>query len=563
MAKITALLLIFISLLSYGQNDFYIHFISDQEDAFQQEKTKNYDSKEEVTDYLNKVRNKKIRKGYVLASIDHIEWRNDTAFVDFYLGKEFKDIVIAFDQEDAFIIRKTPKFNERLIAHLPFEPQLVEQLLQGVSDYLNSNGYPFSKVYLKLDKIHPSASVAHLIIEKGPLIVIKEILIKGESKVKGKYVQNAISIKEGDEYNKQNLQNISLKIEQIEFVKEIRPHEILFTPEGAKLYLYLESIPVSSVNGIVGLQPNPLTQKTTVTGDVKLKLLNIIKHGEELKINWKSLQPKTQELDLAFNFPFLFNTPFGIDTRFNLYKLDSTYLKTKIHLGIRYYLSGGSYIKVFYQAENANLLSGASSIPNNNLSAVSSNNYGIGLFRNRTDYLPNPSRGFLISLDVSAGRRKSKPDTGDSTIVSTTFRGDLNVEVFIPITRRHVIRIANSTHTYYAPRIFQNELYKFGGLKTQRGFNEETLFATTYTTFTAEYRFLVDRNSHAFAFFDQSFYEDNTKKYTQDHPFGFGLGYSFGTKLGIFSISYALGKQFNNPIQIRDGKVHFGYIAYF
>ena len=563
MSQITTLLLIFISLLSYGQKDHYIHFNEDQKDAFQQEKTKKYSSKEEVLTYLNKLRNKRIRKGYVLASIDSVKWENDTAYVDFYLGEKFEEIVISFDQKDAYIIRKTPKFNERLISHLPFRPILVEQMLKGISRYLNSNGYPFSKVYLKLEEVESGTSKAHLVIEKGPLVVITEIAIRGESKVKGKYIQNAISIKEGDIYNQKLLQSISLKIEQIGFVKEIRPHEILFTPEGAKLYLYLESIPVSSVNGIVGLQPNPITQKTSFTGDVSLKLLNIIKHGEELRINWKSLQPKTQELDLAFNFPFLFNTPFGIDARFNLYKLDSTYLKTNIHLGIRYYLSGGSYIKVFYQAENSNLLSGASSIPNSNLSPVSSNNYGIGLFRNKTDYLPNPSRGLLVSIDISAGRRKSKPDGGDSTIVSTTFRGNLSIEGFIPITRRHVIRLANLTHSYYAPRIFQNELYKFGGLKTQRGFNEETLFATTYTTFTAEYRFLVDKNSHAFAFFDQSFYEDNSKKYRQDQPFGFGLGYSFGTKLGIFSISYALGKQFNNPIQLRDGKVHFGYIAYF
>ena len=320
---------------------------------------------------------------------------------------------------------------------------------------------------------------------------------------------------------------------------------------------------MSSANGIVGLQPDPSTDKTTVTGDVNLKLLNIIKHGEELRLNWKSLQPKTQELDVAFNFPFLFNTPFGIDARFNLYKKDSTYLKTNFQIGVRYYLSGGSYIKVFYQAENTNLLSGASTVPNSNLSSVKSNNYGIGFFRNKTDYLPNPSQGILISLDVSAGRRKNKPAGKDTTIIATTLKGNLNIEGFIPIARRHVIRLANATHTYYAPKIFQNELFKFGGLNTQRGFNEETLYATTYTTFTVEYRFLVDKNSHAFAFFDQSFYEDNAKQYTQDHPFGFGLGYSFGTKLGIFSISYALGKQFDNPIQIRDGKVHFGYIAYF
>ena len=218
---------------------------------------------------------------------------------------------------------------------------------------------------------------------------------------------------------------------------------------------------------------------------------------------------------------------------------------------------------MFYQAENSNLLSGASSIPNSNFSSLSSNSYGLGIVRNNVDYLPNPSKGFRLSADISAGKRKSRPTQGDTLNISTIFRGNINVEAFIPLTPRNVVRVANVTRSYYAPNIYQNELYRFGGLNSQRGFNEQILFATTLTTFTAEYRFLVDRNSHAFVFFDQTFYENNTEKYVKDHPFGFGLGFSFGTNLGIFSISYALGKQFNNPIQIREGKVHFGYIAYF
>jgi hypothetical protein len=289
----------------------------------------------------------------------------------------------------------------------------------------------------------------------------------------------------------------------------------------------------------------------------------VLKRGEKLDINWKSLQPATQELNLELNLPFLFNTPFGIDTKFNLYKQDSTFLTTDIYAGVQFFLQGKSYITAFYNANNSNLLSGASSLPSSNLSSVSTNRYGLGFLRQTLDYLPNPSKGFTIESNVSIGQRKSRRPSSDSTIKSTTFLGEINLEAFIPLASRHIFRIANSTKSYYAPAIFQNELFRFGGLTSQRGFNEKVLRATTLTTFTAEYRFLVDKNSHAFAFFDQTFYENTSKKYVNDHPFGFGLGFSFGTNIGIFSISYALGKQFDNPIQLRDGKVHFGYVAYF
>jgi hypothetical protein len=73
----------------------------------------------------------------------------------------------------------------------------------------------------------------------------------------------------------------------------------------------------------------------------------------------------------------------------------------------------------------------------------------------------------------------------------------------------------------------------------------------------------VDKNSAVFVFYDQAFYEDRSNLYVKDMPFGTGVGFSIGSKIGIFSISYAIGKQFNNPIDLKQGKVHFGYIAYF
>lgn len=563
MLRILTLLGILMTFNLFGQNSYYLLISSSKPEMYSENKIRKFDNQSEITTYLEKQKSKLIKKGHVLASIDSIQWQGDTAVVEFYMGEQFKTIQIDYDEENRYLIRKTPRLSERLIAKLPFTPEMVDQTLTSISRHLNSTGYPFSKVYLKMDEIQPNLSTAFLHVERGSLVTIKEIHIKGESKVNEKFIQSAISIKEGDIYNIQNLQNISSKIEQVQFIKEIRPYEILFTPEGAELFLYLEGTPVSSINGIVGLQPNELTGKTTVTGEVRLKLLNIIKRGEQLQLEWRSLQPKTQELKVDFNFPFLFKTPFGIDAKFNLYKLDSTYLQTNFTVGVRYFFSGSSYLKAFYERDNSDILSGGQNSLNPNLSTTSTNSYGLAYTKNQVDYLPNPSKGLNISAQLSAGRRKSQPNLNDSSTVSTTFKGRFEIEAFIPIFPRHILRLANRTSSYYAPDIYQNELFRFGGLNSQRGFNEETLLATTMTTFSVEYRFLVDRNSHAFLFFDQSIYESNENEYIQDTPFGFGVGYSFGSKIGIFSISYALGKQFDNPIKMKDGKVHFGYIAYF
>ena len=54
-----------------------------------------------------------------------------------------------------------------------------------------------------------------------------------------------------------------------------------------------------------------------------------------------------------------------------------------------------------------------------------------------------------------------------------------------------------------------------------------------------------------------------TLVYRRDNPFSGGIGINFETKPGIFSISYALGAQENNPILFKTAKIHFGFVNYF
>lgn len=556
---------------SIGQERFKLVFYNSNSAATQKITKKTFSSKDKAIKALNKLRIQKIKKGFVLASLDSINWSGELGQVYFYEGPKFKGLTINVDQNDIYLARNIRGINQRKLNSLKLSSQEIGEVMSNVSEYLENNGYPLAKVYLELERVNEDKTEAQLKIEKGPIMKVKEIHIKGESKISSKYVENVIGIKKEDFYAENRLRQISSLIEQVVFLNEIKPHEVLFTPEGAEVFLYLESNPVSLLNGVVGIQPDPISGENIVTGDIRLKLQNILNRGEMLDINWRSLQPQTTDLRTKLNYPFLFSTPFGVDGKFELYQRDSTFLTTNANIGIQYFLRGGNYFKVFFEAQNSNLLSGTSNVsnnsnlglPSNDLASVSSNQYGVGVFRRQIDYLPNPSRGFTFEIDGLIGRRSSRILNVDTSNISTTFSLRSDINWFLPLAKRHVFRIANRTRVYYAPTIFVNELYRFGGLMTQRGFDEEELFASSLNTTTIEYRFLVDKNSHAFLYYDQTFYESNAENYYKDAPFGVGAGFSFGTKIGVFSISYGIGKQFDNPMLLRNGKVHFGYISYF
>jgi hemolysin activation/secretion protein len=308
---------------------------------------------------------------------------------------------------------------------------------------------------------------------------------------------------------------------------------------------------------------------------VRLALLNSLGRGELFDINWRRLQEETQDLKAKANFPFLFNTPFGIDYQIKLYKKDTTYIETNQNIGIQYSLTGTDYFKVYANPKTSSLLStkGLESLtvlpPYADISATI---YGIGYRTERLDYRFNPRKGYSLTVSAGAGNRRIKknsklnPSLYDSLkVVSAQYNSDFEGAVYLPLIQRSAIKIGlQSAWQYNSTKIFVNELFRFGGLKTLRGFDEESILASSYVIGTLEYRFIFEENSFINLFFDQGYYENKVpEKSIYAHPFGFGAGISFQTKAGIFSLNYALGSQFGNPIFLRSGKIHFGIVNYF
>jgi outer membrane protein assembly factor BamA len=513
---------------------------------------------------LDDLTKKAFKKGFILSGIDSSSFSLKCVNIAFHAGLKWDKIEITpkVSTEEYVILRQF--YKEKMLLKIPFRPKEIEAMFEQIhSDYLNA-GFPFCKVYLDSLNTENEIPSAKLKIETGSKYLVSEIFVKGDSTISPNLISMITGVQKGDLYNHDAIKNISNTLLQQAYIEQIKPEEFLFTEKGLEIYLYLKAKGISSINGALGLQPNPNNSKISLTGEINLKLINILRRSESFQLNWRNIQSQTQALSTALTMPYLFKTPFGIDAQFNLYKRDSTFIELRSLVGINYSLRNGLNIKAYYQNFTSNMLSsGNTSSVFQNLSNVRSDNYGIGISKRSLDYIPNPTRGILLSSEMTFGNRKSRLNDSIEWLSNTTYKASFNFEWYIPIYKRNVIKFSNKSDFYYAPEVFQNELFRFGGLQTLRGFNEEELFASSKTVFSVEYRFLLDKNSAVFAFYDQGIYENNSVNYKRDTPFGFGGGLSFGTNLGIFSISLALGKQFDNPLLLRNSKVHFGYIAYF
>ncbi len=523
-----------------------------------------FKSTTEAIRFLKELQIEAIKKGYLGASVDSIQITENNVTTSFDCGNKYKNIQLTSSKEGLELVRSNARISEKMLLKTPVQPIELSRVMKEILNACTSSGYPFAKCYLKNLKENNQQLSAELIIEKGAKFQLTEIHVKGDSSIALNFISTLTNLKIGEEYNEKILSDLSRKITQLNYIKEIKPFELLFTEHGFEVFLYLKSVPISSLNGVVGLQQNANNSDVNLTGELDLKLVNVLKRGEQINLNWRSIQAQTQNLKATINYPFLFKTKFGFDGQFQLYKRDTTFLELKTMVGAQYQLNSGNYLTLFYQNTSSSRLGGSSNNPLfSNLSNVSTHAYGISYFNRSLDYIPNPSRGKFIQASIAVGNRNSTLNDTSKTTTSTTYKGNLKIEFYLPITARNIIRIAANATFYIAPTIYQNEVDRFGGQTTLRGFNEEELYATTKSIASIEYRYLLDKNSNVFAFFDQAFLENNAVTFYKDTPFGFGVGFSFGTKIGLFSVSYALGKQYSNPILFSNGKVHFGYIAYF
>ena len=311
-----------------------------------------------------------------------------------------------------------------------------------------------------------------------------------------------------------------------------------------------------------------------LTGEALVKLRNGLGRGESIDAEWRRLQAETQSLNVKVAWPFLFDLPAGVDGTFNLYKRDTTFINLQQSLGVQYLMQGTNYLKAYFENKSSSLLSTKAlqnvlKLPD--YADVRSNTYGMEWSYTQLDYRYNPRKGLRILARAGTGIRTidKNPDLNAALyegliLRSTQWNGFADADLFVPMFRQSTLNLGLTGGFLFGKSLFENELSRIGGNASLRGFDEESIFASSYSILNVEYRYLMETNSFLFLFANGAWYENKAvNRNVRDLPYGFGAGTSFETAAGIFTISYALGSQFGNPLAFRSAKVHFGITSLF
>ncbi len=531
-----------------------------------------FSSEKQLTATLTSLQLRLVEEGFLTAGIDSITQDSSTYTVYFFTGNPFILAELKRGNVSEEILSETG-FRERFFYHKPFSPTLIRKLFEKTLQYLENNGYPFAQIHLDSVTIRNDSIFAALNLNKGRFYKIDSIRIKGFKGFPKMYLLNQLKLKEGDPYNEKNVAQIEQNIRKIPFLELSKPVEIMFTQNQCLITLELKRRKSSKFDGIVGFLSDNETGKISFTGDLKFHLVNALKRAENIRFNYKGMPNSTQKLIADFSVPYLFRTPFGAGFYFNLYKKDTTFISVNNKISVNYLLSANRSFSVFTESKSTSLLAQSylqnlTALPE--YADVSSKNIGLRFTLNTTNDVV-PSTGWLIQIEASTGKRKVRQNPNidaalyqNLTLNSTVYYFKSRIEKFFLLNNRHVIVLKNQSAQLINDELFENELFRIGGFALLRGFNEESIFTSMYSIQTLEYHFLLEQHSYLMLFTDAGYYEKRVvNSFTHDTPYSFGAGVTFETKAGIFQLTYALGSQLGNPIDVKGTKIHFGFVNYF
>ena len=506
-----------------------------------------HDNAKSIINESNAISEKLIRIGYIENEIFENKKTNDSTFLFQYsLGRKTNSIHIYIGSHPE--LQSLGIFDSKkdtLVMPLSEAENFMNQTLFK----LEKKGYALSKLQLKNIRKNRGHLEAELFYTAEKKRQLNDIVINGYPKFPEGHKANIRRMYRNQVFNQENLKNLHDDFEKFRFVKQTKYPEILFSKDSTKIYVYLDKTKANTFDGFIGFGNNE-QGKVIFNGYLDLVLNNILNTGETFTLYWKSDGNEQKTFNAAIELPYIFRSPFGLKAQLNIFKQDSTFQNTKTAIDLGYFFNYNTRLYLGYQSTES------SDIQNTNNALIS--DYKNSFLTTNFEFYEFKPEDFLFPektkmiVKAGIGSRNSKFNTNSQFF--------LNIEANhnIALNKKNSFFIKTQNYYLSSEQYITNELYRFGGINSIRGFNENSLQANAFASVLTEYRYVLAPTIYAHTIIDYGYYQDKTSDGKGD-LLGIGFGFGLLTKNGLFNIIYANGSSGNDPIKLSNSIVHISF----
>lgn len=486
------------------------------------------------------------KKGYFENQLLSQKKTNDSTFLfQYHLGKKTSLIHI-------YIGAISPSEKDLLEFNtdtLKLQTSEVEDFMNTTLGRLEQKGYSLSELQLSDHLQEGDHLLATLRIKTEKKRNLNDIVIVGYSKFPEGIRRNMVRQYRKHAFNQENLKELNDNLKALPFVSQLKYPEILFTKDSTKVYVYLEKTRANRFDGFVGFA-NEENTGVRFNGYLDLLLNNALNTGEKLNLYWKSDGKKQTTFNIGTELPYVFKTPLGVKADLRIFKQDSTFQNTTTDLNLGYYFSYNSKVFLGYQAaESVDIQKSNSALISGFSNTFWTTSYEFTDF-NPDDFLFREKTGLQLKLGL--GERESKIETNSQYFVQ------LQVHHNFYLNKKNIIGIKNQSYYLKSDSYIINELYRFGGINSIRGFSENSLQANLYSGLMAEYRYVLTPGTYIHTITDYGYFQDKSSA-IKENVLGLGFGFGLFTKNGLFNLIYANGSTSEQSIKLSNSIVHISF----
>ncbi|MCB0435413.1 MAG: hypothetical protein KDD08_05055, partial [Mangrovimonas sp.] len=384
---------------------------------------------------------------------------------------------------------------------------------------------------------------------------IDAVVVKGYEKFPKSYIRHFLKIKKGTQFGIKDIEKKTQLLKNLRFASEIKPPEVLFKNDSTTLYLYIEKRKSNAFDGFLGFGTNEETNKIEFDGYLNLELNNNLNYGESLNLYYKSDENKQRTFNAQVTLPYLLKTPLGAEFELRIFKKDTLFT------------TATQIAKLFYQVNSKNRISlGIEAIQSNNLTNSSFSNviedYKTNLytleyqFREISETFSLFPFKSIISASAATGQRTFGEEKASQS------KASLDASRIFDLNTKNSLYLRLNGSGLFSDTYFENELLRFGGINSIRGFEENSLVATTYGLLNLEYRYSLSPSMFVHTITDFCYLENNITE-QKEKLYGFGFGFGILTQAGLFRLVYANGKSEDQSFKLSNSKVHLSLTAFF
>lgn len=491
-----------------------------------------------------------IKIGYLENELLETKKTNDSSFTFIYkLGNQTRNIEI-----------KTNSLPNEVKEILNLQSSAII-LLSDTENFINEKltilekkGFAQSKI--KLDNFNKTNSQfqADLIIELNQVRKINNLVFQGYSQFPNGIKKVFLRKYQSKPFNKSIIKKIHSDFNALPFVTQTKYPEVLLTTDSTKVYLYLEKRKNNSFDGFLGFANNSATQKLQFNGYLDLNLYNNLNSGERFNLYWKNDGNKQSTFNVNLDLAYIFKSPLALKANLKIFKQDTIFQNSSFDFDLGYMINYNTKAFIGYKD---NVSEAIQKITSSDLKDLKSTFITTTFEHKKIDFDDS-----LFPEKFSFFTKFGIGDRTASSIKTNQFFAQFQVQQLLELNKKNYIHLKNDTYFLQSTNYYTNELYRFGGIQSIRGFNENSLQGNVFSGIFAEYHYVASSNLYFYSITDFGYYQDKANN-SKDQLYGLGFGLGLLSNGGLFNLVYANGSTSNQTIKLSNSIIQISFKTYF